>query len=41
MVIRDTDFKLAGPGAPPLPSGNVNEGPGGGTSETKEKPSSQ
>src|SRR5246127_4152019 len=41
MVIRDTDFKLAGTGAPPLPSGNVNEGPGGGTSETKEKPSSQ
>jgi hypothetical protein len=41
MVIRDTDFKLAGPGAPPPPSGNTNEGPGGGTSETKEKPSSQ
>jgi hypothetical protein len=41
MVIRDTDFKLAGTGAPPLPSRNTNEGPGGGTSETKEKPSSQ
>ena len=41
MVIHDTDFKLAGPGAPPPPSGNANEGPGGGTSETKEKPPSQ
>jgi hypothetical protein len=41
MVIRDTDFKRAGPGAPPPAPGNTNEGPGGGTSETKEKPSSQ
>ena len=41
MVIHDTDFKVAGSGAPPPPSGNANEGPGGGTSETKEKPPSQ
>jgi hypothetical protein len=39
MVIRDTDFKLAGPGGPPA-TGNANEGPGGGTSQDPQKPSS-
>jgi hypothetical protein len=39
MVIHDTDFKLAGPGAPPA-AGNANEGPGGGTSQDPQKPSS-
>jgi hypothetical protein len=39
MVIHDTDFKLAGPGAPPA-TGNANEGPGGGTSQDSQKPSS-
>jgi len=39
MVIHDTDFKLAGPGAPPT-AGNANEGPGGGTSQDPQKPSS-
>jgi len=41
MVIHDTDFKPAGSGAPPPTAGNANEGPGGGTSETKEKASPQ
>src|SRR6201988_534592 len=40
MVIRDTDFKLAGPGAQPPATGNANEGPGGGTSQDPQKPSS-
>jgi hypothetical protein len=39
MVIHDTDFKLAGPGAAPA-TGNANEGPGGGTSQDPQKPSS-
>ena len=39
MVIHDTDFKLTGPGAPPA-AGNANEGPGGGTSQDPQKPSS-
>jgi hypothetical protein len=40
MVIHDTDFKLTGPGAPPPATGNANEGPGGGTSQDPQKPSS-
>jgi hypothetical protein len=40
MVIRDTDFKLAGPGAPTPATGNANEGPGGGTSQDPQKPTS-
>jgi hypothetical protein len=40
MVVHDTDFKLAGPGAPPPATGNANEGPGGGTSQDPQKPSS-
>ena len=39
MVIHDTDFKLTRPGAPPA-AGNANEGPGGGTSQDPQKPSS-
>jgi hypothetical protein len=39
MVIHDTDFKLTGPGVPPT-AGNANEGPGGGTSQDPQKPSS-
>jgi hypothetical protein len=40
MVIHDTGFKLAGPGAPTPATGNANEGPGGGTSQDPQKPSS-
>src|ERR1700719_1170450 len=40
MVIRDTDFKLAVPGASPPATGSGNEGPGGGTSQDPQKPSS-
>src|ERR1700752_5358872 len=40
LVIRDTDFKLRPPGASPPATGNGNEGPGGGTSQDPQKPSS-
>jgi hypothetical protein len=40
MVIHDTDFKLTGPGAPPPATGNGSEGPGAGTSQEPQKPSS-
>jgi hypothetical protein len=38
MVIHDTDFKLAGPGAPPPPPAPMEEGPGGGTRTTPATP---